>query len=251
VGEPLAIVLLVASGVVAGWVNTIAGGGSLLTVPALMFYGLPADVANGTSRVAILAQGITGVLGFRREKQLDLRLVAGVALPSVAGAVLGAYVATLIPNDVFEPILIGTLLLMAASMFIKSDALSPPPDAEPVDPRKSARAFVALFATGFYGGFLQAGVGFLLLAVFAMVCRIDLVRGNALKVAVVFLYTIVVVLVFASRARVHWESGAVLAVGNVIGAELGVRFAVRQGQAAIRKVLFVVILGLCVVLLVR
>jgi uncharacterized membrane protein YfcA len=243
--DVLGLVGLVVAGAVAGWVNTIAGGGSMLTVPALMWYGLPADVANGTSRIAILAQGFTAVLGFRREKALDTSLLVAAAVPSVLGAVLGAYAATLIPNDIFKPILIGTLLVMAASMFLKPDALSPPPGSTPIDPRHKRSAWVALFFTGLYGGFLQAGVGLILLAVFAGLCRIDLVRGNGLKVAVIFVYSIVVVLVFAARAKVAWSSGAVLAVGHVIGAELGVRFAVRKGQAAIRKVMFVVILLTC------
>ena len=246
--EVLALVGLVVAGVIAGWVNTIAGGGSMLTVPALMWFGLPADVANGTSRIAILAQGFTAVAGFRREKALDTSMLVGAAIPSVLGAVIGAYTATVIPAAVFKPILIGTLLVMAASMFLKPDALAPPAGAVPIDPRHDRKAWLALFATGWYGGFLQAGVGLILLAVFAGMCRIDLVRGNGLKVAVVFAYSIVVVLVFAAQSKVAWSSGAVLAVGNVIGADLGVRFAVRQGQGAIRKVLFVVILVTCVAL---
>lgn len=240
--DVLSLVLLVLSGIVAGWVNTIAGGGSMLTVPALMWYGLTADVANGTSRVAILAQGITAVSSFRRKNMLDGALLKSVLVPSVAGALLGAYTATLVPNEVLKPILIATLALMAGSMFLKSDMFSPPEGTTPVSPRESRVAWLSLFAVGYYGGFLQAGVGFMLLAVFAGVCRIDLVRSNALKVAVVFVYTIAVVLVFAASAKVDWMSGLVLAIGNTVGAELGVRFAVRRGQKAVRNVLFVVIL---------
>ena len=103
-------------------------------------------------------------------------------------------------------------------------------------------ATLALVLSGFYGGFLQAGVGFILLAIFAGMLRIDLVRGNGLKVAVVFLYSLVVVVVFAARARVDYAYGAVLAVGHVIGAEAGVRFSVKRGQGAIKKVVFVMIL---------
>lgn len=239
------ILLLIAAGTVAGWVNTVAGGGSMVSVPALMWYGLSADVANGTSRIAILAQGFAAVSAFRREKRLDTSLLTTVAVPSVVGAVLGAYVATLVPEHVFRPILIATLVLMAASMFLKPTAFSPPPDAVPFSEGTKFRARLALFAVGFYGGFLQAGVGIMLLVVLAGLCRIDLVRGNALKVAVVFVYTIVVVLVFAARSKVDWTSGAVLAVGNVLGAELGVRFAVKASQTTVRNALFVVVL-LCI-----
>ncbi len=239
------MVLLVLAGIVAGWVNTVAGGGSMVAVPALMWFGLTADLANGTSRVAILAQCFTAVAAFRREKRLESQMLLAVSVPSVLGAVAGAYVATLVPNDVFRPLLIGTLIVMAASMFLKPAAFSPPPDAQPLPPGALARAWPVLLAVGFYGGFLQAGVGFMLLAVLCGMCRIDLVRANALKVAIVFIYTIVVVLVFASRAKIDWASGAVLAVGNVIGAELGVRFAVKQSQKAMRNALFVVVL-LCI-----
>lgn len=248
-GELLGYGLLVLVGVLAGWLNTIAGGGSLLTVPALMWYGLPADLANGTSRIAILAQGITAVAGFWREKMLDGRLVLRVALPSVLGALLGAYASTLIPNEVLTPLIIATLVIMAASMFLKPSRFAPPPGAVALDPRDKPAALVALFFAGFYGGFLQAGVGLVLLAVFASLLHIDLVRGNGLKVAVVFLYSIVVVLVFAARARVALAPGAALAIGQSLGAVLGVRFAVTRGQAAIQKVLFVIVVAMAIALI--
>ncbi len=240
--------LLVVVGIFAGWVNTLAGGGSMLSVPALMWLGLPADVANGTSRVAILAQGATGVLAFRRGKKLDGSLLAAVAVPSLIGAVFGAFAATFIPNAVFRPILIGTFVIMAGTLFLSPTTLAPPADAVPVDPKSKPFAWLALVLAGFYGGFLQAGVGFVLLAVFGGLLRIDLVRGNALKVAVIFLYSIVVVIIFAARSRVDIASGLTLAIGNALGAELGVRFAIKSGQAAIKRVLFVAIILSCLAL---
>lgn len=248
-GELLGLALLVIVGVIAGWVNTVAGGGSLLTVPALMWYGLPADLANGTSRLAILAQGATAVVGFWRAGRLEARLLGPIAAPSVAGAVLGAYAATLVPNSVLTPLIVATLVVMAGTMFLNPAALAPAADAEPIDPLRRPSAALALFAAGLYGGFLQAGVGIVLLAVFASLLQIDLVRGNGLKVAVIFLYSIVVVLVFAARARVAWSSGGALAAGQVLGAVLGVRFAITRGQAAIQKALFVIIVLMALALL--
>ena len=243
--------VLVIAGAAAGWLNTVAGGGSMLTVPALMWCGLPADVANGTSRIAILAQGVTAVAGFRREKALDTRLLTAVAIPNVVGALFGAYAATLIPNQVFKPILICAMLVMAFSMFVKPESFLPPKGTAALHPRDRPGATLALLLSGFYGGFLQAGVGFILLAVFAGMLRIDLVRGNGLKVAVVFLYSLVVVLVFAARARVDYAYGAVLALGHVVGAEAGVRFSVKRGQGAIKKVVFAMIVVSCVSLFFR
>lgn len=244
-----AYLLLVIAGVIAGWVNTLAGGGSLLTVPALMWYGLPADVANGTSRVAVLAQGATAVYAFFREGKLESSLLVPIAVPSVIGAALGAYAATLIPNHVLTPIVIVTLVIMAGSMFLSAKSFAPPEDAEALDPRTRPWALLALFGAGFYGGFLQAGVGLILLFVFARQLNIDLVRGNGLKVAVVFAYSLVVVLIFAARARVAIFSGSLLAVGQMVGAILGVRFSVKMGQEAVQRVLFVVIVLLALALL--
>ncbi|MFT3923426.1 MAG: sulfite exporter TauE/SafE family protein [Myxococcales bacterium] len=237
------LVVLVFAGIAAGWINTVAGGGSMLTVPALMWCGLPVDLANGTSRIAILAQGVTAVAGFRRHNTLDdTRLLTEIAVPNVVGAVIGAFVATLIPNAVFKPILIGALLLMAFSLFLKPESFLPPEGSVPLRPSQRPSAVLALLFSGFYGGFLQAGVGFVLLAVFAGMLRIDLVRGNGLKVAVVFVYSVVVVLVFAARSRVDYAYGALLALGQVVGAEAGVRFSVKRGQGAIKKVVFVMII---------
>lgn len=240
---------LVLAGLIAGWVNTLAGGGSLLTVPALMWYGLPADLANGTSRIAVLAQGVTATLGFWREDKLEWKLLWPVAAPSVVGALFGAYAATLIPNHILTPLVIATLVIMAASMFLNPKNFAPPPSAEALDPRGRPLAQLALFAAGFYGGFLQAGVGIVLLFVFARLLRIDLIRGNGLKVAVVFLYSIVVVLIFAARARVAWLSGAALALGQIGGAIVGVRFSIRMGQDVVQKVLFVLIVLMALALL--
>ena len=242
---------LALAGLVAGWINTLAGGGSLLTVPALMWYGLPADLANGTSRIAVLAQGVTATLAFWREGRLEWKLLAPVAAPSVLGAVIGAYAATLIPNQVLTPLVVVTLVIMAFSMFLKPQSFAPPEGSPTLDPRAHPAALGALFAAGFYGGFLQAGVGIVLLFVFARLLRIDLIRGNGLKVAVVFVYSIVVVLIFAARARISWLAGSALALGQIAGALLGVRFSIRMGQDVVQKVLFAVIVLLALALLLK
>jgi uncharacterized membrane protein YfcA len=155
----------------------------------------------------------------------------------------------LIPNQVLTPLVIATLVIMAGTMFLQPKSFAPPEGAQVVDPRARPKALLALFFAGFYGGFLQAGVGIVLLFVFARLLNIDLVRGNGLKVAVIFAYSLVVVLIFAARARVAIVSGSLLAFGQMLGAILGVRFTVRMGQAAVQKVLFVVIVLLALALL--
>jgi uncharacterized membrane protein YfcA len=247
--DVLSATLLFVFGIAAGWLNTVSGGGSMLTVPALMWVGLPADVANGTSRVAIFAHGIAATWGFHGAGSLDRRLLLKVSPPIVIGAVAGAFAATVIAPATFKPLLIGTFLLMAVTLFLRPHTFAPQEGTPPVEIYRSPLALAALTLAGFYGGFLQAGVGLVMLAIFSAVLRIDLLRANALKVTAVLVYTSLVLLVFASRERIAWPPGLALAAGHVVGALLGVRFAVTQGQEALKKVVFATIVVSCVSLL--
>jgi len=248
---PFELAALAVIGVAAGWINTLAGGGSMLTVPALMFFGLPADVANGTSRVAIVAQCAMGVRGYARAGKLEGLRFGRVVGPTLAGSAAGAYLATWLPNAVFRPVLLGTMLVMAVTLIAKPSVLVPDEGTEPRDPTQHPLAWLSLLLAGFYGGFLQAGVGLILLAVLGGMLRYDLVRGNALKLAIVLAFSVVSVAVFVWRDRVQWSPALALVVGNSVGAQLGVRFAVTRGQGAIRKVVFVTVVATCLVLLLR
>jgi uncharacterized membrane protein YfcA len=112
-------------------------------------------------------------------------------------------------------------------------------------------AILALAGAGFYGGLLQAGVGFVLLAILGGVLRWDLVRGNALKVACVFFFTLLSLPIFIVQGKIAWVPALILTCGNVLGALLAVRFAVRRGERAVRIVLFVAVVIVCVALLAR
>ncbi len=226
------LALLLAAGFVAGFVNTLAGGGSLLTIPALIFVGLPSTIANATNRVAIVLQSLAASAGFYRERQLRIREAAQLGVPSLFGALAGALVAARIPARVFDPILGALLLVILATLFIK------PARREEAAPRVPRAVMILIFvAIGFYGGFIQAGVGFLLIAAITWGLGHDLVRTNALKMAVAFGFAVVSLLVFIGHGEVRWVPGLVLAAGNVAGAMLGVRFALKRGQAAIRWII--------------
>ncbi len=228
----LQLALLLAAGFVAGFVNTLAGGGSLLTIPALIFVGLPSTIANATNRVAIVLQSLAASAGFYREKQLRIREAAQLGVPSLFGALAGAFVAARIPARVFDPILGVLLLVILATLFIK------PARREEAAPRVPRAVMVLIFvAIGFYGGFIQAGVGFFLIAAITWGLGHDLVRTNALKMAVALGFAVVSLLVFIGHGEVMWAPGLVLAAGNVAGALLGVRFALKRGQAAIRWII--------------
>lgn len=235
----LSAVALVLTGIVAGFVNTLAGGGSLLTLPLLMVLGMPADLANGTNRVSVLAQSIASAHEFDRVGRLDRAHVASVVPITVAGALLGAWVASSVPAGVLKPVLVASLLLVAATLVYKPRLLAPP-EGEAGQPSKPRSWHIAgLFAIGVYGGFAQAGVGILLLAYIGGVLKYDLVRGNALKTVAVAAFTAVALAVFVLKGQVVYSWALWLAAGTVAGGWLGVRFALARGQDAVRKVLFV------------
>ncbi len=248
---PLELAALAAAGLGAGFVNTLAGGGSMIMVPALLLAGVPADVANGTTRVPILAQCLTSAATFARAGRLERRPAVDVAPLAVLGALVGAYVATLIPNRIFQPLLVGTMMVMAATMLLRPETLAPP-DGTPVrrvlgDPL----AMLCTLAAGFYGGVLQAGAGIVLLTLFSGLLRYDLVRANALKATVMLCYIAVTVAVFAARGRIQWEAAGVMTAGAVVGAWIGARLALQAGPAWIRWVVIAMVLALGVWVLVR
>lgn len=227
---------LFAVGAVAGTLNVIAGGGSFLTLPAMIFLGLPPTVANGTNRVAILAQNAGAVWSFSRHRLVDWRWMKTAAVPAVAGALGGTWAAVQIGDAAFQRIL--AVLMAGVALWSLWNPAGGREAGSKLDTSTSAsRAGLAVgfFLAGAYGGFVQAGVGFLILAVCSM-GGLDLVRGNAMKVLLVLVFTPFALLLFALNDQVVWDLGLALGAGNVAGALLGVRLTVLKGHAWVRRV---------------
>jgi uncharacterized membrane protein YfcA len=214
-------------GFVAAVINVLAGGGSFLTLPLLLFLGLPAGIANGTNRVGVLAQNISSVLGFHRHQVLPVRWALGVSVPAVIGAALGVWAALHVPDAAFRRILSVVMLAMTFATLLHR-SLRGVPRAEP-QPAWHWTMVAGFFVTGLYGGFLQAGVGFFALAM-TSIAGLDMVRGNAVKVFTVMLLTLISLAVFAGTGHVNWAAGAALAAGNLLGGIAGVRVAVLKGH---------------------
>ena len=240
------LALLGAAGLVGGFVNTLAGGGSLVTLPALLLLGLPADVANATNRVGVLAQSVVAARGLARDSRLAAAAKARVLAPALAGALVGAWIAARTPPEALKPILLATLVAIAFAMAWKPHLVVPGPGEVPLDPRERRFGVAGLFLIGAYGGFLQVGVGILLLVFLGSVLRYDLVLGNALKSLVVAALTMVALTVFALAGQVWWVPGLLMSVAMVAGARLGVRFALTRGHDAIRRVLFATVVAACI-----
>ncbi|WP_165855343.1 sulfite exporter TauE/SafE family protein [Marinobacter sp. JSM 1782161] len=214
------LVGLVLIGGVAGFINVLSAGGSMLTLPMLMFLGLPPQVANGTNRVAITLQSISAVGSFRRQGQGNWSISLRLAIPAILGSLLGAWLATGVSDAVFEAVLV--VAMVGASVFM----LMPQPrlDTRPLTAdRLSPLIYLALFVIGVYGGFIQVGVGALFIVVLYRMLRIDLRQVNVLKVAIVLLYMIPALLVFAFSGQVRWGVGLLLGLGNITGAMIAVK----------------------------
>jgi uncharacterized membrane protein YfcA len=239
------ILALLGTGLVAGFVNTTAGGGSMLALPLLMFTGLPANVANGTLRVAILFQNIVGVSTFRQKKILDFKTDYRLVLPAVLGSIAGASVAVEMNVALLEKVIAGLMVVMFLLVVLKPGVWVAE-HAGTVNPKPGILQYVIFILIGFYGGFIQMGVGFFLLAGLVLGCGHNLVKANAIKVFIVLIYTIFTIGIFMFHDQVNWMAGLILAVGNMAGAWLGVHFAVKGGAKYVR---YVLMLALIIVIL--
>lgn len=233
---PLAIL----AGFAAGFINTLAGSGSLITLPLLIFMGLPANVANGTNRVGILLQTVAGVEGFRRRGVLPVQSALWLALPSVLGSIVGARIAVDLDERTMERAIGVVMLIMLVVILARPQRW--------LEGHAGARItgfdwkqFVLFFAIGIYGGFIQAGVGIFLLAGLVLGAGFDLVRANGVKNLIVLIFTLFALLVFVFNGQVAWSVGLIVAVGQIAGAWFAARFAVAKGAVWVRRLLIAVI----------
>jgi len=230
------ILALVGTGLAAGFINTTAGGGSMLTIPLLMFIGLPANVANGTNRIAILFQNIIGVNTFRKKKVLDPASDYRLAIPAIVGSLIGAFFAVEINVGLLKKIIAGLMVVMLFIVVLKPDSWVTE-RAGYTDAKPTVLQYTIFFFIGLYGGFIQMGVGFFLLAGLVLGCGHNLVRANAIKVFIVLIYTVFSLGIFIYHKQIDITAGLILAAGNMMGAWLGVHFQVKGGAKYVRYVL--------------
>jgi uncharacterized membrane protein YfcA len=229
--------ILIGGGLAAGVVNTLAGGGSLLTVPLLVLVGLPGTVANGTNRIGILVQNAAAAWRFRALGVSGFRHAAAIVLPVSAGSLAGAATIARISDAAFQTIF-GLLMLLVLVPTLR------PPRPRP-DPRPWPAGVTALvfFAIGLYGGAFQAGVGLLLVTALAHAGH-DLVHANSVKVVVNCALTLFAIPAFLLAGQVAWEPALALAGGFYAGGEIGARVAVRGGERLVRAAMAVAVVAL-------
>ena len=235
------ISILIGVGTIVGFINTIAGSATAISYVLFMGMGMPANEANGTTRLGVTLQFLTSSIIYTKKGYIDIKKATIVAIPVALGSIGGAQVASVINVQVFELVLACALLIMLFMMFYDAQKfLCEQPDKQAK--KISWRVWLTYLGVGFYGGFTHIGVGIFLLIVSVLLLGYGLQRANALKQYAVLLYTPLALLIFAFHGQVHWAIAAIYAVGNVAGAVIATKVAISWGANFIRWSVAVVIL---------
>lgn len=238
------IVYLILVGFVAGVINTLAGGGSVLTLPMLIFMGLPPAMANGTNRVGVFVNTVSGLFGFKSKGVEIAKQGIYWGLAATLGSIIGALWAVDIKGETFNKIL-GFVILFVVFVTVfkpktKQDML------ERLQGKYFWWSMIAFFFIGIFGGFIQAGTGFFILLVLTQINQLNLVKSNAIKMLIVAVYTVAALAIFIYHDQINWYYGLILAVGQAIGAWLASRWSVKKDDVWIRGFLVVVAIGMAV-----
>lgn len=242
------LLLILIVGIAAGFLNTVGGGGSLLTMPMLIFLGMPSALANGTNRIALAVQNVLAVYNFRRKGYFDYKLGLLLGIPALCGSIAGAFLAIKTPDQYFNKILAGVMIVVLF-LIIKKPAVGQIEENLLENPRRRLIAIIAFFFVGAYGGYIQAGIGFIIIAALSLLTGMSLVKINSLKVFIVFIYILSSLSIFIWQGKVDWFHGLALAVGNSAGAWLGTNFAVSKGDKWIRVILIITVSAMSLKLL--
>ena len=232
---------LILAGFVCSFINIFAGSGSLVTLPLLIFIGLPANVANGTNRVGIVVQNIVAVRSFRQQQVLDLRGGLILSVPAVLGSLLGARLALNLDEQMMR-FVIGCLMVVMLGVIIARPRRWLDGRRERLSRRPSWKQVLVVFLIGVYGGFIQAGVGIFLLAGLVLGIGYDLVRANAVKVLIILFTTTSALIVFALNQQVDWAIGLAMGSGNILGAWVAARTAVQRGAVFAHRLLVAIVI---------
>ncbi len=254
------IPVVITVGVIAGFINTLAGGGSLLTLPILIFLGLPTAVANGTNRLAIIVQCFFAVTGFKRKGISNFKLSLLLSVPALLGAIIGAQIAIDMSDILFKRVLaIVMLFALGFTLWNPRQKLtsvvnfqSGTENSSLISPRRNQLiiTLIVFFFIGLYGGFIQVGVGFIIIAALTTITGFNLVVTNSHKVFIAGIYTIFALIVFAVNGKVCWKIGLCLAAGMGLGGWIGSHWAVDKGERWIRLVFTICVIAMVIKLFV-
>ncbi|MDA3893473.1 MAG: sulfite exporter TauE/SafE family protein [Salinivirgaceae bacterium] len=235
------ISLIIGAGFLAGFINALAGSGSIVTVPLLMFLGLPANVANATNRIMIFFSFLVGAGSFRKQKVFKVRENISLAAPAIVGAIIGAKIAVNINELILTRIIGGLMVFMLFTIIYKPQNWLVKA-ADQKKPKFTIMQYVVMFFIGLYGGFIQIGVGLFLLSGLVLSAKFDLLKANAVKMLIVLVYTAFALGIFIYSGQVNFLAGFLLAAGSMVGAYLATKVAVSWGPKFVRAILIVVVI---------
>ncbi len=233
--------LMILAGFAAGFINTLAGSGSILTLPLLIYLGLPANMANATNRVCIVLQNATGAVTFRRNHMLDVRGALILGAPAILGSFLGATIAVSLDEATMRLVIGIVMALMAVLMVVRSERWLTTQALQSLT-RPKWWHILLMFIIGIYGGFIQLGVGIFILVTLVMGVGYNTARGNAVKMAVIFLLNIAALIVFQGNGQINWMLGMIIAVGSMLGAWVAARHAIHWDPKWIYRFLLLVVI---------
>lgn len=245
--DPANVLILFAVGVISSFMNVMAGGGSAIALPVLIFMGLDSAAANGTNRVALVLQNIFAVSSFRNQEVHALRQSLKFTAWAMPGAVAGAVLGVTISDDWFQRIL-GIVMIATVITILLPQKASAAID-EGANRKRERWIYPIMAGIGFYGGFIQVSVGFLFMAALYHVMKMNLVFVNMHKVTIVMLYMVPALAVYAWTGNVNWILGLTLGVGSAVGGWWAAKISVKGGEKIIRIVLVVAILVMAAKLL--
>jgi len=247
--EILSIVAVLLVGVIVGFINIVSAGGSMLTLPLLIFFGLPSNVANGTNRIAIMVQNVFALYQFHKTRHLNWRMGLLLAIPATVASVYGARLAVDIDHSTFDTLLATFMVIFAVLLILKPQRYIK----SKFNPKISiVLLFLAFLFIGIYGGALQAGVGFfIILTLLLLVPQIPMGEMHGIKTLVVTIYISVSTFVFIFNGLVDWKFAVALSLGSAIGGSLGGKYASVLPDKLLQRILIVAIIFFAIILFAR
>lgn len=242
------VAVLILAGLAGGFINVMAGGGSVITVPVMIFLGIPGPIANGTNRLPIMVQNISASLTYMRHGIPQKKLIVSLSLCALPGAMAGALLGVSIPTDTFNFVLAGVMALVLIAMVVGPRSVSMN-NAVHLSKSRKILGHVLMLGAGFWGGFIQIGMGFILLPILHRALGLDLVTASIHKVFIILIYTTAALFVFGSQLPLLWWVGGIMAIGNAVGGWLGARLTLTGGERVIRIIVVLAVAGMIVKLI--
>lgn len=235
------VLSLILSGLLVGFINTLAGGGTVISISLFMMFGLPITVANGTNRIAVLLQTLTSTATFKSKKMLDVKKGFYLGIPTIIGSIAGAFIAVDLDEKIFERAFAVIMLIMLFFIIYKPEKWLNGQE-NLISKKISFSQCIIYLLIGFYGGFIHVGVGYFILGALVLLSGYDLVRANAIKVFIVLLYAPFTIIVFVVNNQINYEYGLIHAIGNIIGAYIASKYAINRGSNFVRWIVIVIII---------